>query len=60
MEEVSHEVDEEWLAAARNHLDALLDAAAGPAYPQTPSASCANCDFLRFCDAGRAHVAGGY
>jgi DNA helicase-2/ATP-dependent DNA helicase PcrA len=56
LEEVVIKADEEWLAEARSHLVTLLDRAAGPEYPQTPSSECHRCDFLRFCDAGRAFV----
>lgn len=56
LEEVAVTADREWLALARRHLVDLLDQAAGPEYPQTPSAECHRCDFLRFCDAGRAFV----
>ena len=57
LEEVAVAVDDDWLAAARDHLESLLDAASGPEYPQSPSEACRQCDFLKFCDAGRAYVA---
>jgi RecB family exonuclease len=57
LEEVTHTADDNWLAAARDHLDALLQRASGPEFPQTPSDACRGCDFLRFCESGRAHVA---
>ena len=56
LEEVSVAVDDEWLTQARLHLAELTDAAAGPAFPQVPSSACGRCDFLRFCEAGRAFV----
>ncbi len=56
LDEVTVAVDADWLEEARSHLDGLLDSASGPDYPQSPSAACRSCDFLRFCDAGRAHV----
>lgn len=60
LEEVAVSVDDDWLAAARDHLESLLDAALGPQYPQSPSKACSQCDFLEFCDAGRAYVAGNH
>ncbi len=56
VEEVTVDVDEEWLEEARDHLDRLLSSAAGPEWPQTPSDACVSCDFLRFCEAGRRRV----
>ncbi|MDX2343518.1 MAG: ATP-dependent DNA helicase, partial [Acidimicrobiia bacterium] len=57
LEEVKVDIDEAWLTTARHHLDELLGAAAGPDFPQAPSAACRHCDFLRFCEAGQAHTA---
>ena len=57
LEEVTTSVDDGWLQNARQHLDELVSTAAGPDYPQTPSAACAQCDFLRFCTAGKAFTA---
>ena len=56
LEEVKVDVDEEWLNDARDHLESLMDTAAGPEYPQSPSSACEHCDFLRFCEAGQAQV----
>ena len=58
LEEVTVVVDPGWLTAARDHLESLLESASGPTYPQTPSAACHQCDFLRFCEAGRTFVSG--
>ncbi len=54
LDEVTEPVDEAWLAAARDHLEGLLAGAAVGDYPAAPSAACAGCDFLRFCDDGQA------
>ncbi len=56
LEEVTVDADEEWLAAARDHLEELLRRASGPQFPQTPSDVCHRCDFLRFCEAGRLYL----
>ncbi len=56
LEEVTVKVDQGWLDTAREHIDSLIEAAAGPDYPQSPSAACRHCDFLRFCAAGQAQV----
>ncbi len=57
LEEVKVDIDQDWLEQARQHLEELINAAAGPEYPQSPSDACRHCDFLRFCDAGKAHTA---
>ena len=54
LEEVSEEVDEGWLDAARTHLSALVAGATGGDYPAHPSAACRRCDFSRFCEPGLA------
>jgi DNA helicase II / ATP-dependent DNA helicase PcrA len=58
VEEESEEVDAAWLEEARNRLGDLVTVAADPPYPETPSPACRSCDFLRFCDPGRAFLAG--
>jgi DNA helicase-2/ATP-dependent DNA helicase PcrA len=50
--EVGEDVDEAWLADARNHLNRLVAEARSGTYPATPSAGCRHCDFSRFCTAG--------
>ena len=55
-EEESVVVDEAWMAAARAHIDELLDAAAEAPYAPTPSPACHHCDFVRFCDEGREYL----
>ena len=56
LDEVIVVADDQWVAEARSHITELLDKAAGPDFPQTPSEACRSCDFLRFCDAGKAQV----
>jgi CRISPR/Cas system-associated exonuclease Cas4 (RecB family) len=56
LQEVTEEVDPEWLETAREHLNTLLVAADGPEYPPQPSPACMRCDFSRFCDAGKAYL----
>jgi len=55
-EEASEEVDGQWIASARQHLSELTGNAASQEFEATPSPACGNCDFLRFCDEGRAWV----
>lgn len=57
LNEVTVEIDGAWLEEARRHLAELINAAAGPDFPQSPSDACRHCDFLKFCAAGRAHTA---
>jgi len=55
-EEFSEEVDEAWMASARQHLSELAGSAAAQTFEPTPSQACHNCDFLRFCGEGKAWV----
>ena len=48
--------DRAWLTEARSDLDDLFGAIKDEAFEPTPSEACRRCDFLRFCDAGTAHV----
>ncbi len=48
--------DERWVGEARSHLERLADGIEAGEYEPTPGAWCANCDFLRFCEAGRSEV----
>jgi len=57
LQEESEKVDEAWLEAARRHLaDLTARAAVGERSP-TPSESCRDCDFARFCPEGTAWLA---
>ena len=58
LEERSQTVDDRWLAAARNRITGIIDGIKGEGFEPTPSAACLHCDFVRFCDAGRAWLAG--
>lgn len=49
-------VDERFLEDARRIVTTLATQAHEGRFPATPSAACSGCDFLRFCDAGRAHL----
>jgi DNA helicase II / ATP-dependent DNA helicase PcrA len=51
-------VDEQWLEAARSHLIALIDAIGDDRFSPSPSESCRWCDFLPFCEQGRAFLDG--
>ncbi len=54
--EISQEVDAAWLDEASAHLAELVDAARGSEFPATPSAACSHCDFVKFCEPGRAYL----
>ena len=56
--ERSYEVDDAWLAAARDRLEGLVDTIVGEDFEPTPSKDCHRCDFLPFCGAGQAYVKG--
>ena len=55
--EVSEEVDPGWLAAAHHHLAELVGSIREENWEPSPSTACTNCDFLRFCPAGRQWIA---
>ncbi len=48
--------DEPWLEAARSRLIALTEAIRGGRFSPSPSPSCRWCDFLPFCERGRAFL----
>ena len=55
-EEISREADDAWLQEATTHLLSLVEEAAGPEFPATPSANCTHCDFIKFCEAGKTYL----
>ena len=55
-EEISRQADDAWMQEATAHLLSLVEEAAGPEFPATPSANCTHCDFIKFCEVGRAHL----
>ncbi len=55
--EVGEDVDEAWLADARSRLEDLTDASRGDRFEPRPSQACRRCDFLAFCQQGRAFTA---
>ena len=57
LEEVTEEVDDSWLASARERIDGILGGIGDEQFDPTPSAACHHCDFSRFCDAGRQWLA---
>ncbi len=57
MIEVAEDVDEAWLERARSRLEELTAASRGDRFEPEPSAACRRCDFLTFCEAGRAFIA---
>ena len=58
VEEVTHRVTDEWLHEARNHLESLVSQMGGDTFAPAPGPACHHCDFVSFCDAGSAFVAG--
>ena len=53
---VRQEVNDEWMKAAEERISELVAGIRSEAYEPSPSPSCTNCDFLRFCDEGKAYV----
>jgi RecB family exonuclease len=56
LDEVSASVDQAWLDRAGSHLQELVAGIADERFEPRPSAVCQSCDFLMFCDAGKAAV----
>lgn len=48
------DVDAEWLSQAQDRLESIGRAIIDDDFEPTPSPACRNCDFQRFCAAGRA------
>ncbi len=57
LEEAGEDVDAGWLREARAHLAGLAARAAGGEKTPSPSESCRDCDFARFCPEGTAWIA---
>lgn len=55
--ERSYEVNEAWLAAARERVEDLVDTIVAEDFRPTPSEECHRCDFLAFCEAGQGFLA---
>jgi len=54
--ERSVEVGDDWLAAARERVDGLTGRIERDDFDPTPGEACRRCDFVSFCEAGRAFV----
>jgi CRISPR/Cas system-associated exonuclease Cas4 (RecB family) len=57
LEEISEPVDDTWLEAARSRIDGILRGISAEQFEPAPSAACHHCDFVKFCEAGRAWLA---
>jgi DNA helicase-2/ATP-dependent DNA helicase PcrA len=57
LEEQRHDIDAAWLGEARSHLEQMAARIVSEDWEPTPGPDCSNCDFLRFCEAGRDHRA---
>ena len=55
--EESYRADDEWMHQARKSLDRLAEGIRSEDWEPAPGDWCNNCDFLRFCSAGREWVA---
>ncbi len=58
IEEVSYDVDGEWMREADAAVSALVAAARDERYEPTPSNACEQCDFVQFCQAGTSFMTG--
>lgn len=55
--EVTEEVDDAWLSAARSEVERLITVGADGPWEPTPSEACRNCDFRIHCEAGTRFLA---
>jgi len=55
--EVTEDVDDEWLAAARSNISSLVEKGAGGPWDATPSPGCNHCDFQVHCEPGKTWLA---
>jgi ATP-dependent DNA helicase UvrD/PcrA len=56
--EVTHSADDQWVAEARESLNALTGRISTSDFQENPGSWCNSCDFLQFCGPGRAEVEG--
>ncbi|MFV1960702.1 MAG: ATP-dependent helicase [Acidimicrobiia bacterium] len=56
--EVTHSADDQWVAAARESLNALTGRISTSDFQENPGSWCSSCDFLQFCAPGQAQVEG--
>jgi DNA helicase-2/ATP-dependent DNA helicase PcrA len=52
----THVIDDDWMEHAATTVEGLLEAIGRGEWQPTPSEACVQCDFLRFCPAGREFV----
>ncbi len=52
--EQKHHADPTWIDEARAEVDRLTSDIEAESYPATPGKWCGSCDFLRFCEPGKA------
>lgn len=57
LEEVTTVVDQAWLDSARTAVTAVASGITGEDFGAQPSPACRQCDFVRFCDPGKAWLA---
>ncbi len=57
LDEVSQDVDGEWLENAQDRLGELFGGIEAQDWTPTPSPACHHCDFQRFCEPGKEWVA---
>ena len=56
LSEITERADTAWTEQARNNLNRITTAIDSTDFDPTPGRWCENCDFLRFCEAGRTEV----
>jgi predicted RecB family nuclease len=56
LEAVTSRADETWVTDARDHLQVLVDSIRAEEFNPRPGEWCRSCDFLQFCEPGRAEV----
>gem|GEM_PF-1942042 len=57
LNEVSYEADDVWVREARAKLEAITSDIDNEEFEERPGDWCRHCDFLRFCEPGKAEIA---
>lgn len=55
--DISYQADPEWVSSARENIDRITGAIDAGLFGEQPGPWCGDCDFLRFCPAGKAELA---
>lgn len=54
--EETYRADEPWLQSAREHVEGIVGSIADGDFGEAPADHCRHCDFLQFCEPGKAFM----